>query len=464
MTNKVPGPSIVIGVDFGTTFSGYVNITYTPSIESKALLLSYGKDAVEATTDYIKQLIGQVKQVPERRLGVDLVDLDSQFILTVPAVWSDKAKDATLRAAVDAGVDMKHIYLVSEPEAAALYTLRAIQPNTVAANDVFTVCDAGGGTVDLISYKIKTLEPLVLVEVVEGMGAVCGSLLLDGRFEEHLRKKMGIKAYDALSQERVKPNFTGQFDDEFGEVEYFIPIAGAADDSSVPIGGGFFMLSREDVEGTFEPIIGQIEDLTAQQLSAVRERGFHVQTIILVRGFGASEYLYNRLKKGNPGVAIMQPPNGGAVHRGLEGNKVESRIARRHYGVNCCTPFWPCLHKDDDPHKKWNALEEIYIVSRQMVWYIKKVGRQDHLIFEDILYFCNDEVAPDVRNRKVMELCKLETDLRKIPQELFQRKRNSHGVEYFIVNYVLSMTPTSASLLFELEFNGVSYGSVRTRY
>ncbi|KAL4775879.1 hypothetical protein BDW60DRAFT_176991 [Aspergillus nidulans var. acristatus] len=37
-------------------------------------------------------------------------------------------------------------------------------------------------------------------------------------------------------------------------------------------------------------------------------------------------------------------------------------------------------------------------------------------------------------------------------------------VEYFVVPYVLSMTPTSASLLFELEFNGVSYGSVRTRY
>ncbi|KAL4760931.1 uncharacterized protein BDW70DRAFT_160350 [Aspergillus foveolatus] len=118
MTNKVLGPSIVIGVDCGTTFSGISwtlggsindievlsqwpgggnrtsvkvppnisykdgniqwgyqigqfperlrgikllldegqNITHTPSIESKALLLSYGKDAVEATADYISSL------------------------------------------------------------------------------------------------------------------------------------------------------------------------------------------------------------------------------------------------------------------------------------------------------------------------------------------------------------------------------------------------------------------------
>ncbi|KAL5001046.1 hypothetical protein BDV10DRAFT_161271 [Aspergillus recurvatus] len=562
MTNKMPSPSIVIGIDFGTTFSGIAwtlggsiddievlsqwpgggnrtsvkvpshisykdgkvqwgyqigqfseglrgikllldenqKIVYTPSIESKALLVLYGKDAVEATADYLKQLIGQAKQVLERRLGIDMDELDSQYILTVPAVWSDRAKDATLRAAVDAGVDMKHVSLVSEPEAAALYTLRAIQPNTVATNDVFTVCDAGGGTVDLVSYRIKTLEPLVLVEVAEGTGAVCGSLLLDGRFEELLRRKMGPEAYDALSpkskeaavtywQERVKPNFTGQFDDEFGEVEYFIPVAGAADNPSIPIEDGFFMLSREDVEDIFEPIISKIEELTAQQISAVLERGFRVQTILLVGGFGASEYLYYRLKKENPGATIMQPPNGwsavvsGAVHRGLEGNKVESRIARRHYGINHSTHFRPGRHSDDDPYKEWDPLEEVYKVNRRMKWYIKKsstmaeqqpikmhfyrnveVGNPDLLVFDDVLSFCNEEAAPDVRNRRVMELCRLEADLRKIPQELFPRKKNSRGVEYFVVNYVLSMTPTSASLLFELEFNGVSYGSVRTRY
>ncbi|KAL4760930.1 Hsp70 family protein [Aspergillus foveolatus] len=375
-------------------------------------------------------------------------DLDSQFILTVPAVWSDKAKNTTLTATVDAGVDMKHISLVSELEAAALYTLRAIQPNTVAANDVFTVCDAEGGTVDLISYKIKTLEPLVLVEVAEG--TVCGLLLLDTAI--------------TYWQERVKPNFTGQFGDEFG----------AADDPSVPIEDG------EDAEGIFEPIIGQIEDLTAQQLSAVGERGFHVQNVILVGGFGASEYLYHRLMKRNPGVTIMQPPNGSCQWccSSWSGGK-QGRVSHRapSLWVTYCTPFYPWEHKEDDPYKRWDALEEIYVVNYnqsskiaeqqpiKIPFYRPIEGRPPGLlVFEDVLYFCNDEVAPDVRNRKVMQLCKLETDLRKIPQELFRRKRNSQGVEYFVVPYILSMTPISASLLFELEFNGVSYGSVRTRY
>jgi molecular chaperone DnaK (HSP70) len=55
-----------------------------------------------------------------------------KYVVTVPAVWSDKAKDATLQAAIIAGIETKQIFLVSEPEAAALHSLQTIQPNSVA--------------------------------------------------------------------------------------------------------------------------------------------------------------------------------------------------------------------------------------------------------------------------------------------------------------------------------------------
>jgi molecular chaperone DnaK (HSP70) len=67
-----------------------------------------------------------------------------QFVLTVPAVWSDSAKDATLKAAEKAGMGKKgDLKLISEPEAAAVYTLKAIQPNHLKIGDNFVVCDAG---------------------------------------------------------------------------------------------------------------------------------------------------------------------------------------------------------------------------------------------------------------------------------------------------------------------------------
>lgn len=68
----------------------------------------------------------------------------TQFVLTVPAVWSDAAKDATLKAAEKAGMGARgELKLISEPEAAAVYTLKAIQPNHLKIGDNFIVCDAG---------------------------------------------------------------------------------------------------------------------------------------------------------------------------------------------------------------------------------------------------------------------------------------------------------------------------------
>ncbi|KAL4925366.1 Hsp70 family protein [Aspergillus undulatus] len=475
-------------------------LEWTPSIDSKKVLQEYGKSPVEATSDYLRQLLKQTEQVIQRRFGLRMQDLDLHFVLSVPAVWSDKAKDATLKAVVAAGASVKNISLVSEPEAAALYSLRVTRPNSISTNDVIIVCDAGGGTVDLISYQIKSVEPLCLTEVTEGTGAICGSALLDARFEALLRQRMGPDKYYSLSskskeaaitywQERVKPNYSGKFDEDFTDVDYFIPVAGATDDPTVPIEDGFFLLSNDDVEGIFDPIVRQIEDLVSGQILAVLREGLSAKTIILVGGFGASEYLFHRLQKATPNAKVLQPPDGwsavvrGAVYRGLEGNKVESRIARRHYGVVFRRIFDDMLDCENDPNKVWDPLEERYFIDDQMEWYINKSSKiseskpikmgfyravpvkdKRDLVLQNDLYFCNDEEAHGVWNKRIMKLCQLEADLRVIPQSLFERKKNSKGVEYFKVPYTLTMTPTSASLLFELEFNGVCYGSVRSRY
>ncbi|KAL4945270.1 hypothetical protein BDV06DRAFT_219524 [Aspergillus oleicola] len=466
-------------------------VEYVPSLVSRIILQGYGKDPVQATGDYLRYLIQQVHQVLERRLGIDAAHADLQFVLTVPAVWSDKAKDATLRAAISAGANPREISLISEPEAAAIYTLRAIQPNSIATNDVFVVCDAGGGTVDLIPYRILNLEPMLLEEVTEGTGEICGSLLLDGRFEDLLRRRMGGMKYRRLSektreaaitywQERVKPNFTGKYDDDYADVDYFVLVAGAADDPDVPIEDGFFQLSSQDVEAIFEPIVAQIERLVARQVSAVADKNDCVKAILLVGGFGASEYLYHRLQEANPTTTILQPADAwsavvsGAVHRGLEGNKVESRIARRNYGVKHSTAFQKWLHHDDDPHRYWCPLEESWKMSGRMKWYIEKsskisentpikmdfyctirVDDDEGLLIHEKLQFYNEDSAPAVFNDRGRD---------EALRAGGRPPQGSTGQEYFKIPFVLTMTPTSASLLFELEFNGVSYGSVRSKY
>ena len=70
----------------------------------------------------------------------------------------------------------------------------------------------------------------------------------------------------------------------------------------------------------------------------------------------------------------------------------------------------------------------------------------------------------DIYILAMSKLCELEADLSRIPKELFEKCRNSKGKEYYKINYQLVLTPKSASLLFDLEFNGMSYGTVRSRY
>ncbi|PWY95394.1 actin-like ATPase domain-containing protein [Aspergillus sclerotioniger CBS 115572] len=557
-------PSIVVGLDFGTTFSGYViawafkgstdNIevmstwpgggnrksvkvpsilsygtqsptwgyqvraftealrgikllldedqetTYSPSLVSKELLKKYKKDAVQVTADFMRHLIRHAEEVLERRLGIPAKAIDKRFTLTVPAVWSDKAKHRTLQAAEKAGISLEEISLVSEPEAAALYSLRATQPNSIAKNDVLIVCDAGGGTVDLISYQITELEPLALMEVVKGAGRICGSMILDQRFEHMLEEKMGPSGYGALSdvsresiisywQGQVKSNYVGKYDDEYVDVDYFIPVPGARDDPSIPIEGGLFYLSSDDIESIFEPVLRDVELLVAEQMEGIQKSKLTPKAIILVGGFGSSNLLFHRLQEANPTVTVLQPPDAwsavvsGAVYRGLDGNRVESRIARRHYGVEYSTPYIEGKHNPDD--KVWHELEEEYFVHRRMKWHIHKFSKLSEnnpikipfyrtlrstsvdaygLLFNDGLLFCQNDIAPDIKNDETIPLCSLEADLSKIPRELFEKLSNSKGVEYFKINFDLVLIPTSASLLFELEFNGVPYGSVRSKY
>jgi hypothetical protein len=53
------------------------------------------------------------------------------------------------------------------------------------------VCDAGGGTVDLISYTVVKLEPVVEVkEAAPGTGGLCGSTYINGRFKEYLEFRL----------------------------------------------------------------------------------------------------------------------------------------------------------------------------------------------------------------------------------------------------------------------------------
>jgi molecular chaperone DnaK (HSP70) len=88
-----------------------------------------------------------VLQQVEERFGENMcASAKIEYILTVPAVWSDAAKDATMKAASLAGMNEDdNLSMVTEPEAAALCALKTIAGVNAQDEDVWIVCDAGGG-------------------------------------------------------------------------------------------------------------------------------------------------------------------------------------------------------------------------------------------------------------------------------------------------------------------------------
>ncbi len=74
------------------------------------------------------------------------------------------------------------------------------------------ICDAGGGTVDLISYTIEQLEPALQVkEAAPGSGALCGSIYLNQGFQDFLVSKLGQE--EGFEQETIDDAMK-KFDEE----------------------------------------------------------------------------------------------------------------------------------------------------------------------------------------------------------------------------------------------------------
>jgi hypothetical protein len=70
----------------------------------------------------------------------------TEFIITVPAIWTEKSKDNMRTYAAQAGMGSKGtIQIIKEPEAAGIYALVKMRNLGLELYDTFVLCDAGGG-------------------------------------------------------------------------------------------------------------------------------------------------------------------------------------------------------------------------------------------------------------------------------------------------------------------------------
>ncbi|KAF9127078.1 Heat shock 70 kDa protein 12A [Mortierella sp. 14UC] len=356
--------------------------------------LPNGLSVVDAIADYLRLFHAHVVQTALQGFGSAFEQHHIQYCLSVPAMWTDHAKAVMRQAALQAGMitpmDPPHrLLLISEPEAAALYCEKKCDQFSIGHGQRFMICDAGGGTVDLIVFEVASgPRGRTLREVTRGSGHSCGSIFLDERMEVLLRRKFSKWQDKGLTPanwtqlmetfiHQVKPLFDG-IDDQYITMPA-VPGRGDLTDYDIGLEDGVLTITAEEMRReVFDPVIDDVLRLIQHQL---QQTNFNCHAIFMVGGFGCSGYLNTRVRAefGNRVGLIAMPPRAelavvrGAALAGISPRVVAARVARRFYGVDSLMSFEfgvDMPHKqvrDNEGHMRARDRFSVYVVPGQQI-------------------------------------------------------------------------------------------------
>ncbi|KAI6872119.1 hypothetical protein KC338_g1774 [Hortaea werneckii] len=317
-----------------------------------------GKRPVAVIADYLSWLWTKVKdEIVQAESIKNLFErVEVTVVVTLPACWSDRAKEGMHNAVKQSGIakDATFLKFASEPEAAAIYGLKSrVKKGEVDEGDCVIVCDAGGGTVDVVSYQIRSLDPLSVDQVVTAQGGFCGSAFINVEFETQLSSFLG-SAFAKLSPKQLKlirDDFEYRIKREYKpgcDKAFSIPILGIQDDCKGRIKNGEILPNDAILEASFESIMSQVLGLVDEQKEGLEAKGLdgRLKGVLLVGGFGGSRFLHERIKQEYPedeGISVWRGDRSWtAVVQGAvecealstsDNATVHSRLSSYNYGV-----------------------------------------------------------------------------------------------------------------------------------
>jgi hypothetical protein len=143
-----------------------------------------------------------------------------------------------------------------------------------------------------------------------------------------------------------------------------------------------------------------------------------LQNVLVVGGFGSSEYLFQQIKLHVPPQfqsKVVRPMDSvaaivkGAVTAGITERVVTSRVARRHYLMATLQPFKEGHHPEQyrvpslDGKDRCKYTRQIFVQKGQRVKtgepvkvsFFRQVAPGATLMYEDVLYACDEDVCPE---------------------------------------------------------------------
>ncbi|KAK4504279.1 hypothetical protein PRZ48_005195 [Zasmidium cellare] len=299
----------------------------------------------EVVTDYLRRLFGCMRQsINEEQIS--RTDTAIDLVVTVPVPWTYHGYNSMFKAVSKAGFNtknlptLKDIIMVSEPEAAALFTAQDLKDqgtDFLQDDHCFILCDAGGGTVDAVAYQVKKVKPLLELErATEPTGCKRGSAFIDTEFKLWLRDEvLGRDLYAELDpvnahQKRISPH-TAETDAMRQLIKRFSsnkvvfsnhsrasikidlpPPLESLDHGRVNQGELtitwqaaltlslmlWLIYFRDEMKKLMDECVSPVVELILAQIEeASRLKGRRIKNVFLVGGFGASPYLQEELQE-----------------------------------------------------------------------------------------------------------------------------------------------------------------------
>ncbi|KAM6493703.1 hypothetical protein JOM56_010064 [Amanita muscaria] len=283
------------------------------------------KTAVQVFADFLQYLFRSAKEyIMETERYIDptftwsSIERNTYFVLTHPNGWEGKQQSQMREAAVAAGlVDgstaADRITFVTEGEAGLHFCLDK-NPELYQESGGLLVADCGGGTIDLSAYS--QTEKGHYKEIVSPDCLLQGSVFVTSRARDYFKGKFKDSQFgDDYDVEAM----ASAFDKPEGAkcmfrnptTPYFVKFGGLRDsDRKYGITNGKFKVEGPQVAKFFEPAV---QDIIAGIINQCRNTkdGVSIKYVLLVGGFGTSDYLYERLRDyfKSSGIVVLRPDN-----------------------------------------------------------------------------------------------------------------------------------------------------------
>ncbi len=129
-----------------------------------------------------------------------------EIVLTVPASFDEEARELTVQAARDAGIE--HLTLLEEPQA-AFYAWSVAHHDTLRHDltdgDLVLICDVGGGTTDLSLIRVRIIDDAIHFErTAIGEHVLLGGDNVDLALAHRIEAKLGHPQLTARQRQALR--------------------------------------------------------------------------------------------------------------------------------------------------------------------------------------------------------------------------------------------------------------------